>query len=414
MKRIYLDYAATTPIDPKVYKAMKPYLNMKKEMYGNPGSLHYFGQTTLAAVDRGREKIAETISANRDEIIFTGCATEANNLTVRGIIKSFYRKYGSDRKPKIITSSIEHPSITNTFKDVEKDGLANVYFLKVGKSGVVDVNELKKELDNDTILVSVMWVNNETGAIQPIKEIAKAIEEFRSNHHSPTTNYYPLFHTDASQAFRVIDLNVTRSGADLMTISSHKIYGPKGIGALFIKKNVIHEGLISAVETGGDHEFGLRSGTENVPFIVGFAKAAEICYSNLGEENKKLKEFSEYLFNSLKSKFSKVEINSSPENRAPHILNLYLPFIENAGIALDVAGVAVTMGSACSQRRFKLSKVLTAMGYEDERIKHSVRFSFGKFLKKSDIDETIKRIIILSKKSSPDSNLSGLWCPTEK
>ncbi|MFA6136161.1 MAG: cysteine desulfurase family protein [Candidatus Paceibacterota bacterium] len=392
MDSIYLDYASTTPIDPQVLEAMLPYL---KDKLGNPGSLHSFGQKTLAAIDFARQQIAKTITANHREIIFTSSATEANNLVLKGVLKNFFRNR-KDCKiiPKIIISSIEHPSILETAKDIEKDGSANIVYLPVDKDGVVDLKVLEKELDENTILVSVMWVNNEIGSVQPISKISEIISKFKKSLPLPLTPY-PLFHTDASQAFNLFDLNVSKSGVDIMTLSSHKIYGPLGSSCLFIRNTTY--GILSPIITGGDQEYGLRAGTENVASIVGFSKAAEISHQNYKNEHKRLADISDYFYKSLKKELPKIESNSPIEEEnlwSPHILNLFVPYNDNLIVALDIAKIAASSGSACSQRVEKPSHVLKSIGFNDDRIKHSVRFSFGRFATKEDIDEATKRIIM--------------------
>ena len=478
MKRIYLDYAATTPVDLLVKKVMEPYFSLK---FGNPSSLHFFGQETMAAIDESREKIAKNIGANFREIIFTGSATESNNIALRGITQKYTRNYAelfrvSPRevrevlRPRLIVSAIEHESILETCRDLESEGVEIIY-LPVNREGVVDLKKLKEALNERTVLVSIMYANNEIGTIQPIVEISKIIQEFKekkfsspkpaqaSGHGVPSkvrderaeeqassprwgersglreegfSSAYPLFHTDAVQAFQYLDCDVNKLGVDLMTLSAHKIYGPKGIGALYIK-NSKHEArnpkqipnsklkiqnvsnfdirisnfpAVAPLVAGGGQEFGFRSGTENVAAIVGFAKAIELVSNSRELENKRIKKISDYFWKELKKINSKIQLNSIPKitdyklpiTNLPNILNIYFP--ESAGwrtakdllIKLDLAGVAVSSGSACSTRSSKPSHVLKSCGLSENRIKSSLRFSLGRFTAKAEINEAIKRL----------------------
>ncbi|KKR89170.1 MAG: Cysteine desulfurase [Candidatus Wolfebacteria bacterium GW2011_GWA2_42_10] len=384
MKKIYFDCAATTPIDSTVKKAMLPYFS---EKFGNPSSLHSFGQEVMAAIDDSREKIARSIGANFHEIIFTGSATEANNLALRGAMKFFNNQKISPLR--IIISAIEHESILETARSLEKEGIEIIY-LPVNKQGIVDLKKLKDSLNERTILISIMYANNEIGTIQPIAEIAKIISEFKKG--EKISFPYPLFHTDAVQAFQFLNCDVEKLSVDLMTLSGHKIYGPKGVGALFMKHIPNSEfQILNSIITGGGQEFGLRSGTENVPAIVGFAKAAELAVKNRKKESEKIGQLTNYFWQKIKKIFPKTEINGS-RNRLPNILNVYFSNrrAEDLLIKLDLAGVAVSSGSACSSRSTKLSYVLKAVGCDDKRIKSSLRFSFGKFTTKKEIDEVIK------------------------
>lgn len=393
MKKIYLDYAATTPVDILVEKVMKPYFNRK---FGNPSSLHFFGQEALAVIDESRAKIAKNIGADFKEIVFTGSATEANNLVLRGIVKNV-------KQPRIIISAIEHESVLETARDLEKTGVEVIY-LPVNRDGIVDLVKLKKSLNERTVLISIMYANNEIGIIQPIAEIMKIIKNFRKINNL----LFPLLHTDAVQAFQFLDCDVNKLGVDLMTLSAHKIYGPKGIGALYIrqkkeldKKTIIHNSkFIIPNITGGGQEFGLRSGTENVAGIAGFAKAVELAAKNREKENKRIGELSGYFWKEIKKIYPKAKINGpkiGAKNRLPNILNIYYPdnSAEDLLIKLDLAGVAVSSGSACSSRALSLSHVLKACGFSDKRIKSSLRFSFGRFTTMAEIKEALKKMKII-------------------
>ncbi len=380
MDRIYLDYAASTPVDPEVLRAILPYF---AEKFGNPGSLHSFGQEAMAAVDISRETIAKAIRADFREIIFTGSATEANNLALRGSIKSVMRHGSSVTSPRIIVSAVEHESILETARDLEKEGVEVVY-VPVSRSGIVDLEKLKSSLNERTLFISVMYAQNEIGTIQPIAEIARIIREFRGK------NPYPLFHTDAVQAFQFFDCDAKKIGVDMMTLSAHKIYGPKGIGALYVRNGADITPLI----TGGGQEFGLRSGTENVPLIVGFAKAVEIVSSVRRQASRRTGELRDYFWDELKKIYPRAEINGSEKSfeRLPNILNVYFPeyFAEDLLAKFDLAGLAVSAGSACRSRAVGSSYVIEALGYSKDRAKRSIRFSFGRPTKKEEINGALR------------------------
>ncbi len=395
MKQIYLDYAATTPVDPEVFEKMKNFFTNESQDFGNPGSLHYFGQRAQSALDFSRKKIAQSISANFREIIFTSSATEANNLIIRGVVSgsiSAFKNNGQNFIPKIIISSIEHPSVLETAKDLEREKTAEVVYLPVDRSGVVDLATLEKELDENVVLVSVMVVNNETGIIQPIEKIEKLIDDYKKIKNNAKELKYPMFHCDATQAFNLFDLNVIKSGVDLMTFSSHKIYGPKGAGVAYIKGGADRADFIKPIITGGGQEYGLRSGTENIPAIVGFAYAAEKSFSLFKKEKERLEKISESFIKEIKKEFPEAEINGSVENRSFHIVNLYFPHNKNIGISLDLIGISASAGAACAQRIEKPSHVLKAMGFSDERIDRSIRFSFGRFFLEEDVFPSVLKI----------------------
>ncbi|MEK7629894.1 MAG: cysteine desulfurase family protein [Patescibacteria group bacterium] len=428
---IYLDYAASTPVHPAVLKAMMPYF---LENFGNAGSLHRFGQEAIKAIDESREVIAKAIgrpaAAGFREIIFTGSATEANNLALRGALKD------KPKDSRIIILAIEHESVLETARDLERDGF-DVIYLPVSREGLVDLNKLKSALNDKTILVSVMYVNNEIGTVQPIAEISKIISEFkerkfisqkdgvslaqplarpldsrprssdfvgdRARSGSETLfleknllSSYPLFHIDAVQAFQFFDCDVKKLGVDLMTLSAHKIYGPKGIGALYLREKIKKE--IKPIITGGGQEFGLRSGTENTPLIVGFGKAVELVSARRKQNCLKTEKLKKYFLARLEKIFPALAVNGPIDDKsAPHILNVYLPgtLADEMLIKLDKVGVAVSAGSACSARATKLSHVLTAIGLEQERIMSSLRFSFGRETKIADLKKVLEILIPL-------------------
>ncbi|NCN53190.1 cysteine desulfurase [Candidatus Wolfebacteria bacterium] len=385
MERHYFDYAASTPVDKRVEKAMRPYWS---KTFGNPGSLHSFGQDASGAVFKAREKIAELINCHYEEIVFTGSATEANNLALCGIVKAA-RKRGINM-PKIIVSDIEHKSVLGSCCPMEYEGVEVVY-LPVFKSGVVDLKRLEKELDNRTILVSIMYANNEIGTIEPVEEVSEIVRKYRKN------NFYPLIHTDAVQAFNYLDCDVKRLGVDLMTLSSQKIYGPKGIGLLYIKDKLIKENLIFPIIKGGEQENKMRGGTENVPGIIGFAKAAELVYKDREIEVKRLKKLQNYFISQAKNISQEAGLNGDSKNRIPNNINMHFP-AEDLLIKLDLEGFATSTGSACSARAYKASHVLKAIKLSKEKAERSIRITMGKPTTKKEIDKLLKALKKVIKK----------------
>ncbi|MEK9186546.1 MAG: cysteine desulfurase family protein [Patescibacteria group bacterium] len=401
MKRIYLDYAASTPVDKRVKAAMDPYFS---DVYGNAGSVHQFGQEASAAIFKARRTIAETVGAKYDEVIFTGSATEANNLALRGIIKNLTLKIKS---PRIIISAFEHASVLETCRDLEKEGVEIIY-IPVSRAGLVDLKKIKAALNDQTVLVSIMYANNEVGTTQPIFEISKIIKDFKNRQ---AQGFYPVFHTDAVQAFQYLDCNVDRLGVDLMTLSAHKIYGPKGIGALYVRKvfNATSDHRqggaghrqggarlnISPIITGGEQEpHGLWSGTPNTPSIVGFGKAVEINEVIKEKEAKRVLTLRDYCWKKIKKVFPSAQLNGDAKNRLPNNLNIYFPGQEahELVIRLDLAGVAVSSGVACSARIVKPSATLTAMGLPKSRALESLRISLGRQTTKKEIDYFVKTL----------------------
>ena len=420
MKSIYLDYAASTPIDPRVVAAMSPYFT---EIFANPNSLHRFGQEASRAVFVSRQTIARSLGADYKEIIFTGSATEANNLALRGSIKAIQKiqihsnnsNGNSDilNRPRIIVSVIEHESVLETCRDLEKEGVEVIY-ISVNKEGIVDLKKLKSTLNDRTVLVSVMYANNEIGTIQPIDKISEIIRNFREsrikNQESRKADskfiihnsLFPLFHTDAVQAFQYLDCNVKNLGVDLMTLSAHKIYGPKGIGALYVR-NSKHEARNprlsgrQAKQIPNVSNFDIRSGTENVPYIVGFAKAVEIADKVRGPESARVEKLRNYFWRSLQKTFSpkSIALNGSLQNRLPNNLNIYFAgrSAQELLIKLDlVGGVAASSGAACATRVNKESYVLKALGFTPARASGSLRFSLGRPTTKKEIDSAVEKL----------------------
>ena len=380
MKRVYLDHAATTYVLPEVLKEMEPYFT---DVFGNASSLHSFGQEGAVAVAEAREKVAKVLGANSNEIYFTSCGTESNNWALRGIA---YKK----GKGHIITSQIEHPAILQTCADLEKKGF-EVSYIGVNNNGIINLEELKKAVRPDTILISVMSANNEMGAIQPIEEIAKIAKE----------NKIP-FHTDAVQAIGAIKFNVKEMGIDMLSLSGHKFYGPKGIGVLYIRNGL----GIAKFMTGGEQERNMRAGTTNTPLIVGLAKAITLAYENFEQKIEDLAKKRDYLINRILTEIPYSSLNGDSKNRLPNNVNISYKFIEGESILmlLDFDGIAVSTGSACSSGSLKSSHVLLAMGTDIELAHSSVRMTLGEKTTYEDLDYTVdclKKVIENLRNMSP-------------
>jgi cysteine desulfurase len=370
---IYLDNHATTPIDPRVLDAMLPYFT---EKFGNSASRqHQFGWEAEAGVELARKQIAELINANPKEIIFTSGATESINLALKGIALAY-----SEKGKHIITTQIEHKAVLDTCKRLEKWGF-KVDYVQVDKYGLVDPDEIKKIITKETILVSVMFANNEIGTVEPIEEIGKICAEMNV-----------LFHTDAAQALGKIPIDVQKMNIDLMSMSAHKLYGPKGVGALLIKKKMPKIKIVPIID-GGGHENGLRSGTLNVPGIVGFGKACEIAKNEMKEESERLRKLRDKLQNEIMSKLNDVYLNGHPEKRLPNNLNLSFDGVESEAIMMGMKEIAVSSGSACSSTSIEKSHVLKAIGLNDDLIAGAIRFGLGRFNTEEEIDYAINRVV---------------------
>ena len=369
-KTIYLDNSATTQVHPEVKDAIQPYLS---EKYGNPSSIHHKGQEAKKAVEDARKKVADLINAEPEEIIFTGSGTEGNNMALKGI--AFANK---DRGKHIITTKIEHKSILNSTKWLEKQGF-DVTYLNVDENGTVDIEQLKRTIRSDTILVSVMFANNEVGTIQPIEEISNLLK-----------NKSIYFHTDAVQATGKLGLNVKEINIDLLTLSGHKMHATKGIGALYIRKGTKIEPFMH----GGGQERNLRSGTENVPEIVGMGKAAEIAKKDLEKNSILLKKLGKRLKEDIFRKIPELILNGHPEKRLPGNLNISFKYIEGESVVLllDEKDICVATGSACTSNSLKPSYVLTAMKKDPVFMHGSIRFSIGAFNTEKDIDTITKTL----------------------
>ncbi len=378
MKRIYLDNSATTPVDKRVEKAMRPYL--RKE-FGNPSALYKEGVMAKGAVELSRRTVAESLSAQPDEIIFTGSGTESDNLAIMGIFGRPTSKFG---KSHIVTSVIEHPAVLEVCKALEQDGAADVTYVGVDERGTVDPKEIKEALRKETVLVSIMYANNEIGTVQPLREIAKVIRGWKKIHGSQ----YPYFHTDACQATNYLDMNVLRLGIDLLTLNGSKIYGPKGIGALYIKRGT----NIAPIIYGGGQEGGLRSGTEDVPAIVGFAQACKSTEEIKEKETARLTDLRDYFIKELLLSIPGSILNGDKKERLPNNINISIPNIdsEQLVIELDAKGVATSARSACKSRDYGSSYVIIALGRKPLENEGGIRFSLGRDTKKKDIDYVLK------------------------
>ena len=371
MNTIYLDNNATTKTDEEVVKAMMPYLS---ENYGNPSSIYKIGRETRKAVEESREKVAQILNCNPSEIYFTSGGSESDNTAIRGIAYSYIKKGNH-----IITSKIEHPAVLETCKQLEKEGF-EVTYIGVKENGIVDLEELKKAIKKETILITIMFANNEIGTLQPIEEIGKIAKENNI-----------IFHTDAVQAVGSVEIDVKKLNIDSLSLSAHKFYGPKGIGALYVKKGIMFNKLIN----GGHQERNKRAGTENVAGIVGLAKAMDLAYQNLEEHNNKIRKLRDYYVNQVKEKIPYIKINGDLEKRLPGNSNISFKFIEGESLLLnlDLKGICASSGSACTSGSLDPSHVLLAIGLPHEIAHGSLRISIGKYNTKEEIDYVIESLV---------------------
>ena len=371
MRQIYLDHNATTPVRKEVLDAMMPYF---AEEYGNASSVYSMGQKARQKIDESRELIGNALGTEATDIIFTSGGTESNNFAIKGVAMANLNK-----GRHVITSSIEHPAVLEPCRFIEKELGFDVTYLPVDKYGVVDPDELKDSIRKDTILISIMFANNETGTIQPIKEIAKIA---RGN------KIY--FHTDAVQVLGKLPIDVEELGIDLCSFSGHKVYGPKGIGAMYLRKGV----NIVPFQHGGHHERNKRAGTENVPGIVGFGKAVEIAYRDMKKNDAYLKKLTKKMWEGLNKELKEIYLNGHPENRLSSTLNISFRYIEGESMVLnfDMKGIYASTGSACTSGSLEPSHVLTAMGVPPDMAQGSVRFSFGYENTEEDVDYCLAEI----------------------
>ncbi len=379
-KSIFLDNASTTPVDPQVLEVMIPYFTT---FYGNASSLHAPGQDASKAVHYSRKLIANIINGHENEIVFTSGGTESNNLAIQGVVEAYYQN--NKEVPQIITTTIEHPSVLATLIKLEKQSKIKLVQIKPNKNGIVPVEDVVNAVNKKTILVSIMYANNEIGTIQPINDIGRKIIKYRQTKNT----IYPYFHTDACQAGGYLDLNVEKLHVDLMTLNSGKIYGPKGVGMLFVRRSTKIKSMIQ----GGSQELRLRAGTENVPGIVGFAKALEIVQKKKEKENIRLEKLRNYLIDEL-LKIPKSRLNGHPEKRLSNNINISFLDVEGESIMLylDAQGIYCSTGSACASTSLHPSHVILALGLSYEGAHGSMRFTLGSQTKKSDLQYVVKKL----------------------
>ena len=384
MENIYFDNAATTKLDGEVLQEMIPYL---KENYGNASSIYKLVRESRKAVEESREKIAKVLNCKTNEIYFTAGGSESDNTAIKGIARA-----NKNKGNHIITSKIEHPAVLETCKQLEKEGF-EISYISVDENGIINLEELKNSIKPTTILITVMFANNEIGTIEPIEEIGKIAKE---------NNVY--FHTDAVQAVGSINIDVQKLYIDSLSLSGHKFYGPKGIGALYVKTGVKFEKFVD----GGHQERNKRAGTENVAGIVGIGKAIELAYNNLDEHNNKIKELKDYYIEQVKAKIPYIKINGDMEKRLPGNSNISFKFIEGEGLLLnlDLKGICASSGSACTSGSLDPSHVLLAIGLPHEIAHGSLRISIGKYNTKEEIDYLVKNLVEIVNRLR---EMSPLW-----
>jgi len=398
--KIYLDYAATTPLDPEVFEAMKPYF---MEDFGNASSAHQFGQKARQGLDKARGEVAEFFGCKPEEVIFNSGATESNNLAIKGIIYKIHSsppardlpkgekskvpaedeaRQGRQSLPHIITSKIEHHCVLDTCKNLEETKMAEVTYLEVNREGLVEISEVEKAIKENTVLISIMYANNEIGTVQPIEEIGKLVRKINVSRQEKDKIY---FHTDAVQATNYLNCNVDSLGVDLLAISAHKFYGPKGVGVLYIRKGT----PIKKIQDGGAHEYDLRAGTYNIGGIVGLGKAISMIN---GETAQRVKKLRDKLIDGVLKNIPNSKLNGSPEKRLQNNANFSFPGAEGESImmALDLEGIAVSTGSACASENLQPSHVLTALGLGHEDAHTSIRVTLGKYTNEQEIDKFLE------------------------
>jgi len=382
---IYLDNNATTPLDPRVLEAMLPYFT---EKFGNAASRnHAFGWVAEEGVDYAREQVAKLIGCTEKEVIFTSGATEADNLAIKGVFE-MYKEKGNH----IITAVTEHKAVLDTCKHLEKNG-ARVTYLGVKEDGLIDLGELEAAMTPETILVSIMYGNNEIGVIQPVKEISAIAHKHGA-----------LFMTDATQAVGKIPVDVNADGIDLMAFSAHKMYGPKGVGALYVRRKNPRVKVTSQMD-GGGHERGMRSGTLNVPGIVGLGKACELCRLEMESETIRLSALRDKLESTL-NKMEESYVNGNTQHRLPHVANISFKYVEGEGLMMAMSDLAVSSGSACTSASLEPSYVLKSLGLSDDLAHSSIRYGLGRFTTEEEIDQAIA---VTEKAVNHLRELSPLW-----
>ena len=375
---IYMDYHATTPMDPRVFEAMKPYF---METFGNAASRnHSFGWEAEQAVEKSRKQIADLIGATAKEIVFTSGATESNNLAIKGVAEMY-----AEKGNHIITAATEHKAVLDTCKRLEKHGV-RVTYLPVQTNGLVDLEQLKEAITEKTILISIMYANNEIGVIQPIAEIAKLARAKGA-----------LLHTDATQAVGKVPVSVIKDNIDLMSLSAHKMYGPKGVGALYVRRKNPRV-QVTAQMDGGGHERGMRSGTLNVPGIVGLGEACALCQAEMPEEARRLAHLRDKLRAKLEAELDETYINGTMEHRLPNNLNISFAYVEGESLLMGINDVAVSSGSACTSATLEPSYVLKALGAGDDLAHSSIRFGLGRFNTEAEVDYVAAKVIDVVKK----------------
>ena len=375
---IYMDYHATTPVDPRVLEAMLPYFT---KVFGNAASRnHPFGWEAEEAVEKARKQVADLIGANAKEVIFTSGATESNNLAIKGVAE-MYREKGNH----VITCVTEHKAVIDTCKKLEKQG-CRVTYLPVQKDGRIDLDELRAAITDKTILITIMTANNEIGVLQPIAEIGAIAKEKGI-----------LFHTDAVQAAGKVPFSVTEMKVDLASISAHKMYGPKGVGALYVRRRNPRV-LLAEQISGGGHERGMRSGTLNVPGIVGLGKAAELCKAEMAADAERLRALRDRLNAALHRNLDELYINGSMEHRLPHNLNISFAYVEGESLLMGINDVAVSSGSACTSASLEPSYVLKALGAGDDLAHSSIRFGLGRWTTDEEVDYVVEKLTSVVKR----------------
>jgi len=370
---IYMDYHATTPVDPRVFEAMRPYFT---EIFGNAASRnHSFGWQAEDAVEKARKQIASLIGATAKEIVFTSGATESNNLAIKGVAQMY-----AEKGNHIITAATEHKATLDTCKHLEKEG-ARITYLPLQTNGLIDFEQLRAAITDKTILISIMYANNEIGVLQPIAEIGKLCKERGV-----------LFHSDATQAVGKVPVNVLTDNIDLLSISAHKMYGPKGVGVLYVRRKGPRVQLTAQID-GGGHERGMRSGTLNVPGIVGLGEACAIAQKEMPEESKRMAYLRDKLKDRLLAALDEVYINGTMEHRLPNNLNISFAFVEGESLLMGINDIAVSSGSACTSATLDPSYVLKALGAGDDIAHSSIRFGLGRFNTEEEVDYVAAKVI---------------------